>query len=121
MPTPFPSPRYGGPQWLRCQVADKKWPTVEGPAYVDGGRDTFLSSPLPSQIIWEIAYGGLEGWEVAILDGHNESTYDTHLSFDFTDPETGITYEGVKYLEYQRPTRTQRWSDARVVRLIKRP
>lgn len=123
MPTPtaFPSVALGGPQWLRCQVVDKKWPTVTGPVYCDGGQDTFLSSPIPSQISWEIEYGGLEEWEISILDGHNDSVYDTHLGFDFTDPETGIAYENVKYLEYQRGQRPQKWNDRRLVKLIKRP
>jgi len=117
-PSAYPTPTLGGPQWSRCQVVDKKYPVTTGPAYYDGGQDTF---GLPfATIIWEIEYGGLEAADANTLDAHNDSAYDTHLAFNFTDPETGVTYT-VKYLEYQRAPRRFRWQGGRLVKLIHRP
>jgi len=119
MPSAYPLPPTG-PQYIRCQVIDKKYPAVLGPAYADGGQDSFVSTAAPSRIVWELEYAGLTQAEAALLDAHNDSCLDTHYSFNFTDPETGTTYV-VKYLEFQRGTRAKRWLGKRLIRLIKRP
>lgn len=118
MPSAFPVPSAAGPQYTRCQIVDVDFPSIVGPKFYDGGADTF---GLPfATTVWEIEYDGLEQSEVATLDAHYASANGIHLSFDFTDPETGITYS-VKYLEYKRGSRDRRWINKRVARLIKRP
>lgn len=121
MPSQYPTPDIGGPQYSRCQIIDKKYPVTAGPKYTDGGQDTVLGNSTPSEIIWEIEHPGMSQAEIAVLDAHNDSAFDTHLQFTFRDPETETLWGGVKYLEYQRGTRDMRWSDKRVTRLIKRP
>jgi hypothetical protein len=122
MPTPsaYPTPALGGPRYLRCQIISKQYPVILGPKYTDGGQDSFLASTTPSEIVWEIEYDGILASEAVTLDAHNDSAYDTHLQFNFTDPETGTTH-AVKYLEYQRGARTHRDINKRLVKLIKRP
>ena len=117
----YPTRSLGGPIPTRQQMTGKSWPVILGPLFTDGGRDSFLASTTPSEIIWEFVYEDLGEWEVNILDTHNDEAYDTHLPFDFVDPDTGILWTGVKYLEYQRGTREKVWLNKRVARLVKRP
>lgn len=120
-PLPFPVVALGGPRPRRCQIIQKEYPTVLGPLYSDGGQDSFVASSTPSKVVWEIEYEGMPGHEAAMLDEHNDSALDVHLAFDFTDPETGVTWLGVKYLEFQRGARTSRRINKRLVKLIWRP
>ena len=120
MPTTYPVVTAGGPQFRRCEMVEKKYPSVLGPRFYDGGQDSFVSTSSPSEIVWELEYDALTSAEAATLDAHNDSCYDTHLSFTFTDPATGTLHAGVKYLEYQRGGRRKPWYMRRV-RLIKRP
>lgn len=123
MPTPsaYPTPSQGGPRFTRCQIVSIKYPTVLGPPYADGGRDSFLASTTPSEVLWEIEHGQLLLFEASILDAHNAEAYDTHYSFNFIDPETGTLWTGVRYQEYQRGSRTNRNINKRLTRLVWRP
>lgn len=120
MPSAYPTPSAGGPRYRRCQLLDKKYPTVPGPKYTDGGQDSVAASATPSETVWEIEYDGILASEAVTLDVHNDSALDGHLQFNFTDPETGTTHM-VKYLEYKRGSRTNKEINKRLVRLIKRP
>jgi hypothetical protein len=122
MPTPeaFPTHHLGGPRWRRCYQLEPEFPTVLGPKYVDGGQDTFISFTTPTRR-WVIEYDQLIQPEFELLDGHYSDAQGVHLGFEFTDPDTGITYQNVKYEKFDRPAHNVKTIQARVARLIKRP
>lgn len=111
-------PASGGPQYQSFTEEEPEYPIVKGPAYADGGQDTFLTVATPVRR-FTIIYAGLLTSEATTLDNHAASTFGGHLSFNLTTP-TGETIAGVKY-DTRKRSHVSTWLQGREVHLIVRP
>lgn len=95
--------------------------------YDDGGVDTKLQNGGNGIKSWVLQYDGLNQTWAAILDAHAlaaklaDGDGPSGQTFNFRDPWTGTLYGGCRYLRYERPAHSRRWSQARQVVIVKYP
>lgn len=127
----FPTPQYGGPQYLLYIKHAKDYEEITVfSRYEDGGVDTNEHATDAPQR-WTLSYNGLTEAQAKVLDDH----YNSHRlsqKFTFTEPRAdvwsgvqghyGTTYSNaVQYESYERPDHEKYKIQARIVHLVKYP
>jgi hypothetical protein len=118
MPSAFPTPSLGGPQYTKWTDGDPIYP-VDTYTYQDGSVDALLWSDEPT-LPWDIEYEGLTAAEAEVLDNHRASAMGEFDTFDLIHPRTGVTYNNVRYKTYKRD-HSRTWIETRTVTLIQTP